>query len=115
MLRYNASLPSKFMPAPGYSSYVAPQKYAQIGRIIFGGHDERGAARRGCSTPSRDLIDELGMPRSMKDAGVTEEEFLAALPELVDIAFADVCLRTNPRMPLLDELEQLLRAAYYGR
>jgi acetaldehyde dehydrogenase / alcohol dehydrogenase len=41
-------------------------------------------------------------------------DFLAARPELVDIAFHDVCLRTNPRMPLLGELEELLRAAYYG-
>src|SRR5207253_6788113 len=27
VLRYNASLPSKFMPAPGYSAYIAPEKY----------------------------------------------------------------------------------------
>jgi len=113
VLRYNASLPSKFMPAPGYSSYVAPQKYAQIGRIIFGGHDEEEQRNR-LFDAVEGLIDELGMPRSMKDAGVTEEDFLAALPELVDIAFQDVCLRTNPRMPLLEELEQLLRDAYYG-
>ncbi len=31
VLRYNAALPRKFMPAPGYGSYVAPQKYAQAG------------------------------------------------------------------------------------
>ena len=27
VLRYNAGMPTKFMPAPGYSSYVAPDKY----------------------------------------------------------------------------------------
>ena len=59
VLRYNASLPSKFMPAPGYSAYVAPEKYAQIGWILgYGGRSEenrrerlfeprRRAARRG--------------------------------------------------------------------
>ncbi len=31
VLRYNSSLPSKFMPAPGYSAYVVPEKYAQTG------------------------------------------------------------------------------------
>ena len=113
VLRYNASLPSKFMPAPGYSSYVAPEKYARMGRIIFGGRDDE--ERRGRLFDAVDgLIDELGMPRTLKDAGVPEDEFLAAIPELVDIAFQDVCMRTNPRMPLLVELEQLLRAAYYG-
>ena len=34
VLRYNASLPTKFMPAPGYSAYVAPEKYAQIAWIL---------------------------------------------------------------------------------
>ena len=50
--------PSKFMPAPGYTAYVAPEKYAQIAWIIgLGGKTEeqrrerlfaarRGAARR---------------------------------------------------------------------
>jgi acetaldehyde dehydrogenase/alcohol dehydrogenase len=113
VLRYNSALPSKFMPAPGYSSYVAPDKYARIGRIIFGGHDDEERRQR-LFDAVEGLIDELGMPRSMKDAGVLEADFLAAIPELVDIAFHDVCLRTNPRMPLLGELEELLRAAYYG-
>ena len=46
VLRYNASLPSKFMPAPGYTAYVAPEKYAQIAWVLgLGGHDRGGAAR----------------------------------------------------------------------
>jgi acetaldehyde dehydrogenase / alcohol dehydrogenase len=41
VLRYNASLPTKFMPAPGYSAYVAPEKYAQIAWILgLGGKSE---------------------------------------------------------------------------
>ena len=59
VLRYNASLPRKFMPAPGYRTYVAPDKYAQMAWVHgLGGHGEeerrdapvrpgRGAARRG--------------------------------------------------------------------
>lgn len=113
VLRYNSALPSKFMPAPGYSSYVAPEKYARIGRIIFGGQDDEERRRRLFDAVDQ-LIAELGMPRSLKDAGILEEDFLAAIPELVDHAFQDICLRTNPRMPLVVELEGLLRAAYYG-
>ena len=52
LLRYNAGLPSKFMPAPGYSAYVAPDKYAQLGRIVFGGRTPRRAGD-GCSRASR--------------------------------------------------------------
>jgi len=113
VLRYNSALPSKFMPAPGYSSYVAPDKYARIGRIVLGGRDDQERRRRLFDAVDA-LIAELDMPRSLKEAGVLEQDFLEALPELITNAYQDVCLRTNPRMPLVDELEQLLRLAYYG-
>ena len=47
------------------------------------------------------LLDEVGIPRSLADAGVGAAEFEAALPELAEAAFMDPSLRTNPRMPLV--------------
>jgi len=113
VLRYNASIPSKFMPAPGYSNYVAPEKYAQIGYVLFGGHVDEEARQRLFDAVDT-LIAEVGLPATLKDAGVAEDAFLAALPDLVQDAFVDMSARTNPRMPLLDELEALLRKGYYG-
>jgi len=112
-MRYNASLPTKFMPAPGYSAYVAPDKYAQLGWILFGGRgdDER---RQRLLDHVDGLLQEVEMPRSLRDAGVDETEFLSALPELARTAFADPSIRTNPRMPLLAEVVDLLRAGYGG-
>ena len=37
------------------------------------------------------------------------------MPDLVKIAFDDPSWRSNPRMPLLSELEELLWSAYRGR
>jgi acetaldehyde dehydrogenase/alcohol dehydrogenase len=54
------------------------------------------------------------MPRSLKEAGVAEDEFLAVLPELAMNAFQDLSNRTNPRMPLVSELTDLLNLGYYG-
>ncbi|OBH56832.1 bifunctional acetaldehyde-CoA/alcohol dehydrogenase [Mycobacterium mantenii] len=113
VLRYNASLPSKFMPAPGYSAYVAPDKYAQLGRLIFGGHESdecRGRLFHGVD----DLLNRLNMPRSLRECGVEEEQFLAALPTLAMTAFEDLSNRTNPRMPLVSEITALLRVGFYG-
>ena len=36
------------------------------------------------------------------------------LPELIRTAYDDISIRSNPRMPLLHELEGILRAAYEG-
>ena len=54
------------------------------------------------------------MPHSLKEFGVAEEEFLAALPALAMTAFEDLSNRTNPRMPLVSEITALLRLGYYG-
>ncbi|HEX2435806.1 MAG TPA: bifunctional acetaldehyde-CoA/alcohol dehydrogenase [Solirubrobacterales bacterium] len=115
VLRYNAAIPSKFMPAPGYSTYVAPDKYAQMGWVL--GLGGKGMDERRVRLFARvdELLDEVGTPRSLAEAGVGRDEFEPALPDLVKGAFADPSIRTNPRMPLLAELESLLTAAYEGR
>ena len=113
VLRYNASMPTKFMPAPGYSAYVAPEKYAQLGWVLFGGRtDEERRARLFARVEG--LLRHVGMPESLRDVGVDEAAFRAALPDLARAAFADPSIRTNPRMPLLDEVVELLMAGDRG-
>ncbi len=113
VLRYNAGLPSKFMPAPGYSAYVAPDKYAQLGQVVFGGHGGEESRERLFQSVG-DLLDRVHLPRSLREVGVPERGFLEALPGLAMTAFADLSNRTNPRMPLVGELTELLRLGYYG-
>ena len=115
VMRYNASLPSKFMPAPGYSAYVAPEKYAQLGWVIgLGGHTEAERRERFFRKVD-DLLDAVGIPRSLAECGISKDEFEAAIPDLARAAFEDPSLRTNPRMQLVGELVELLQAAWRGR
>jgi len=111
VMRYNAALPSKFMPAHGYGAYVAPEKYATMGWVLFGGRgpDEQ---RRRLFDHVDELLATVGIPRTLREMGVDADEFEAAIPDLLRLAFEDPSIRTNPRMPLLGELEGLLRAAY---
>ncbi|HEY7077492.1 MAG TPA: iron-containing alcohol dehydrogenase, partial [Solirubrobacteraceae bacterium] len=111
-LRYNAALPSKFMPAPGYGAYVAPEKYAQIAAVLgLGGRTEQQRRERLFDRVA-DLLDRVGMPRSLDEHGVAEADFEAALPDLVRAAFEDPSGRTNPRIPLVAELMELMRAGF---
>jgi acetaldehyde dehydrogenase/alcohol dehydrogenase len=47
--------------------------------------------------------------------GISKGEFEQAVPDLARFAFDDPSWRTNPRMPLLSELTELLWSAYFGR
>ncbi|MDP9134807.1 MAG: iron-containing alcohol dehydrogenase, partial [Actinomycetota bacterium] len=108
VLRYNAAMPRKFMPAPGYTTYVAPEKYAQMAWVHgLGGHTQAEQCERLFARVEA-LLDDVGIPRSLAEAGVEEAEFEAAVQELAEAAFMDPSLRTNPRMPLVAELVDLL-------
>lgn len=64
-------------------------------------------------------IDELkakvGVPATIKAAGVDEAKFLASLDEMVEQAFDDQCTGANPRYPLMSELKEMYLRAYYGK
>jgi acetaldehyde dehydrogenase / alcohol dehydrogenase len=110
VLRYNASLPKKFMPAPGYASYVAPQKLAQAAWVLgLGGRTEEDARERLFARVD-EVLDRVGMPRTTAAAGIDQTAYEAAIPDLVRASFRDPSLRTNPRMPMIDELVALLLA-----
>ena len=83
VLRYNAALPSKFMPAPGYTAYVAPEKYAQIAYVFGLGGRGREERRALLFEQVDDLLDEVGIPRSLADTGVPRDEFEAATEEIL--------------------------------
>jgi acetaldehyde dehydrogenase/alcohol dehydrogenase len=61
------------------------------------------------------LLDQVKFPRSIAELGISKEDFEQALPGLVQLAFDDPAGKSNPRMPLMSELAELLRAAYQGR
>ena len=61
------------------------------------------------------LLDRLKFPRSIAELGISKEDFDRAMPDLVKLAFDDPSGRTNPRMPLLSEMAELLWSAYQGR
>jgi acetaldehyde dehydrogenase/alcohol dehydrogenase len=109
VLRYNAAIPTKFMPAPGYAAYVAPEKYAQIAWVLgLGGHGEQEARERLFARVDS-LLEDVGRPRTVAALGLAAALYAAAIDELAMAAFRDPSLRTNPRMPLVAELRELLR------
>ncbi|HEX3046442.1 MAG TPA: hypothetical protein VHY08_16920, partial [Bacillota bacterium] len=55
---------------------------------------------------------ELGIPLTLKEAGVPKDRFEQEVREMADIAFNDQSTGANPRMPLVTEIEALFWEAY---
>ena len=58
---------------------------------------------------------QLNIPKSFKEAGIDEAEFLAKVDLLADRAFEDQCTTANPRVPLVSEIKQMLLDSFYGK
>ncbi|GAB4342513.1 MAG: bifunctional acetaldehyde-CoA/alcohol dehydrogenase [Candidatus Abyssubacteria bacterium] len=114
-VKYNASTPTKFMPHPNIKAYVADKKYAEAATF---------AGLKGSSTAEKvnalveailDLLNTCNVPTTIKGLGISEKEFQRALPDLIDKAFDDPSSRSNPRYPMVDEIDELFQRAYFGK
>ena len=115
VIAYNASVPTKFTPSPNQRGYVAHKKYATMADLLgLGGHTIEEKVKN-LVVATEQLLDQLAIPRSIADLGISKEEFEQAMPDLAKIAFDDPSWRSNPRMPLVSELVELFWSAYRGR
>ena len=115
VVAYNASVPTKFMPSPNQRGYIAHKKYAMMADLLgLGGHTIEEKVQN-LVTAIEQLLDQLAVPRSIAELGISREEFERAMPDMVKNAFDDPSGRSNPRMPLLSELVELFWSAYAGR
>lgn len=60
------------------------------------------------------LKERVGIKKTIKDYGVNEEDFLKTLDEMSEAAFDDQCTGANPRYPLIEEIKNMFKIAYYG-
>jgi acetaldehyde dehydrogenase/alcohol dehydrogenase len=115
VIAYNAGVPTKFMPSPNQRGYIAHKKYAMMAELLGLGGNTVEEKVQNLVIAVEQLLDQLAIPRSIAELGISKEDFERAMPELVKNAFDDPSGRSNPRMPLLSELVELFWSAYNGR
>ncbi len=116
VMRYNSIMPTKFPIFPKYSEFKGAYRLAQISaRLGFAPFDAPEDEQvMGLVKAIQNLSVNLGIPQSIQAAGVDEAEFMAVVRKLAEDAFEDQCTSANPRYPLIDEIEQLYKDAFYG-
>ena len=62
----------------------------------------------------KQLLTEVGEPASLAELGIARAEFEDSLPGLAKTAFTDPSMRTNPRIPLISEIIELLQIGFTG-
>lgn len=115
VIKYNSSRPTKFVSFPKYEYFIADEKYYELAKKVGLKADTKEEGIASLITKVQQMNEHLGIPKTLKDAGIDEQEFLAKVDMLSDRAFEDQCTTANPRLPLVTELKQILLDSYYGK
>lgn len=115
VIRYNSQKPTKFASFPKYDHFIADQRYAEIARIVGLPARTTEEGVNSLIQAIRKLNASLGIPEKFQDLGFEAAQFESRVEYLADRAFEDQCTTANPRMPLVSELADVYRNAFYGR
>jgi acetaldehyde dehydrogenase/alcohol dehydrogenase len=115
VIKYNASKPSKFVSFPKYTHFVADQRYAKIARILGLPARTTEEGVNSLIEAIRKLNKELDIQEKFEDLKIDPKDFEQRVDYLADRAFEDQCTTANPKLPLVTELAEVYRNAFYGR
>ncbi len=115
VMRYNSQeIPEKMGTFPQYDHPHTLRRYAEIAESLgITGNDDNEKLEK-LLVKIDELKDSIEIKHTIKDYGITEEDFLKTLDEMSEQAFDDQCTGANPRYPLISEIKDLYLKAYYG-
>jgi acetaldehyde dehydrogenase/alcohol dehydrogenase len=90
------------------------ERYAELASAAGFPPDDGHPAPR-LANAVRGLMQQIGLPVSLREAGVDREGFAAELDELCEKAEMDLGMMFTRRAPDRDELKRLFQSAYEGR
>lgn len=115
IIRYNsAEVPTKMGTFPQYDHPKTLHRYAELAEYVgITGKSDTDKVNKLIGKIAK-LKKSIGIKKTIKDYGISEEAFLSTLDEMSSQAFDDQCTGTNPRYPLISEIKEMYLKAYYG-
>ncbi len=116
VIRFNATdKPTKQCIFPQYRFPNTKAAYASFAAALGINGKDDDAKVNGLIKTLQDLKKTLNIPLSIKDWGISREDWDNAMETLPVLAFDDQCTGANPRYPLIEEIRKLYEYAYEGK
>lgn len=127
-LAYNSRIPNKFPPTSTYPVWIADQKYVRAAKFLdlqpvyengngtsHSPEETKTAMIRALMRAVYDLAKSVGQPLCVSELGISREKYFETLPALVRGTAEDMSLRTNPSLPLIEDITEVLIGAFEPR
>ena len=114
VVKYNGTVPQKLSTWPKYEHYNADEKYQNVARLLGLKADTTKEAVENLSKAIMDLGKEVGIKMNFCDQNIAEEDWNNNLKDIALMAYEDQCSPANPRVPMVDDMIEILKKAYKG-
>ena len=114
VIRYNGQVPGKLSIWPKYDYYKANLKYQKIAMLLGlpAATPEEGV--ESLAQAVHNLAKEVGINMNFESTGINEKDWNDNLREIALLAYEDQCSPANPRVPLVEDMIEILKKAYKG-
>ncbi|GAB1219826.1 hypothetical protein ENUP19_0043G0011 [Entamoeba nuttalli] len=113
VIRYNGQKPRKLAMWPKYNFYKADQRYMELAQMIGLKCNTPAEGVEAFAKACEELMKATETITGFKQANIDEAAWMSKVPEMALLAFEDQCSPANPRVPMVKDMEKILKAAYY--
>ena len=114
VIRYNGTRPAKTATWPKYNYYRADEKYQDIARMLGLPASTPEEGVESYAKAVYELGERVGIQMNFKAQGIDEKEWKEHSRELAFLAYEDQCSPANPRLPMVDHMQEIIEDSYYG-
>lgn len=111
-IRYNGQKPQKLSTWPKYNFYRADERYAEIAAMLGLPASTIEEGVESLAKAVGELGAKVGIKMNFASQGIDRDTWMNAVVKLSYLAYEDQCSPANPRVPMVEDMQKILRDSY---
>lgn len=112
VIRYNGTIPTKLNIWPKIENYKADVKYMELAQLIGLNPKTPAEGVQMFADACEELCAKVGVACNVKSQGIDKDAWEESVHRIAMNAYEDQCTPANPRMPMVHDMEAILRTIY---
>ncbi|MCD8028876.1 MAG: bifunctional acetaldehyde-CoA/alcohol dehydrogenase [Erysipelotrichaceae bacterium] len=112
VIRYNGTIPTKLNIWPKIENYKADVKYMELAQLIGLNPKTPEEGVEMYAQAVEKLWVSCGGATNFKSQGISKEDWDKSIHRIAMNAYEDQCTPANPRMPMVSDMEEILKTVY---
>ena len=112
VIKYNGTIPTKLNIWPKIENYKADVKYMELAQLIVLKPKTPAEGVQMFADACEELCHKVGLASNFESQGIDKKEWDAAIHRMAMNAYEDQCTPANPRMPMVHDMEAILRTTW---